>query len=648
MDRPQISTMDSPSQWQGEAFEKAIDNIAEGNQITSKQYNSQANAWNQRITSGLGDIMWRTLWYLHTLVSDVSRRTTLNFWDYPRNDEWWSHDLFLEQADRATISKSPNFNPDNPLWAFRDGWKDESVIRGEERRFTGVPPFGISSNQTPAEIWDDMKRRRGRIGNQNAIDRVRGCRTFTDDGVEYAARVKDVDLHGLPTNSLTRNAREVLQLPRGIRGYYNRLKSYGGRIEPTSPGTLDCRQPDEQEERELPEQPTPDQPEPGNPGEPPDDYPGVPSPPPIGNEEEDDREKDLEGVQGDYRGDYLAGSMDLNATAWDFLLHERGAQYEMIMTAFLAEFRGVNPVGSLQDGIRNTAFDFKRFFASQYLCAPAKAETASVDSAGRTVGYPSITTGWKGADGVNFVLAGVMVKAEDDVQFPMQVNLQTESEAGGETTTQLISLNLTEEVKSAVQYFPGGAVKRVRVISCISTDADGQQTTHTGFADGVSGEYYEALKMRPKVYDAYMLLRIRQASGIGNLRDKDYSDDYFRHGASFGTAINDADEDSPLDDFPPYIVFRRFIKSLARVHAYDRLVGYEVITEDGKEKSVLYFEKAPIRLQDGDMWDNMIHQRTVDAGQQGESEEWAFQITGSCPATPGTGTVFKETAYAQI
>ena len=590
------------SEWTGEDFTKAIDDIQNGRILTSAQYNSLVAALNQRITSGLGDMTWRTLWMLNTLVGDFSQRTILNFYSFPRSDEWWSHHLFLDHFENE-----PQHYPQNPLWVFRDGWPDDS-IRGEKDR---LGTMKVDSG-TAKQVWDRMKPKRGRITTQHAIDRDAGCRVATDTDGDYTVLVKDVDLWGFERDTICYNAREILQLPRRISGYYNRLKTYGGRIVPTEAGTIQC---DNNPQRPDPETPT------GDPGTDPDN-PGVPTPapiPPINEGDPDDG--DPENIQGDYKGDYLASIPAANSQAWDWFTHERGAQYEMIMTAYLAEFRGTSSANDNSVyNIRETAFDFDRFFRSQYLFAPARSDSY----------YPSLTTTFAEAH-EKFVIAGVMIHG--DVSEPTVISMTIEDENGVQHATSLL---LDEDNSSDSRYFPSGSIRKIRLVEDLPS--------------GISAEYYEAFKMLPKIYDAYALLRVRNIVG-GTSADKRSSDDYFQHGALFGGEFADAEEADPLSNFPPYHSIRRFIKSLARVHSYDRLVGYEVIVEDGEQKSVLYYERDAWQIIDGDMWDNMIHKRKSEASAGGVSEEWVWQIGGSCSASSSNAAsarIFKEQAYAQI
>ena len=292
------------------------------------------------------------------------------------------------------------------------------------------------------------------------------------------------------------------------------------------------------------------------------------------------------------------------------------------MTAYLAEFRGTSSVNDNSEyDIRETAFDFDRFFRSQYLFAPARSDAY----------YPALTSTFAEAH-EKFVIAGVMIHVENPEEATTYENhITVEYEDGRE---QMFVLSLDEDNTSASRYFPGGAVRKIKA----------------RLVSGVTGEYYEAFKMLPKIYDAYALLRVRNIIG-GTSADKTASDEYFQHGALFGGEFSDAEKTSPLSDFPPYHSIRRFIKSLARVHSYDRLVGYEVIEEDGVEKSVLYYERDAWQIPNGDMWDNMIHKRKSEASAGGVSEEWVWQIGGSCPASasnPASARIYKEQSYAQI
>ena len=236
---------------------------------------------------------------------------------------------------------------------------------------------------------------------------------------------------------------------------------------------------------------------------------------------------------------------------------------------------------------------------------------------------------------------------EEDTDVPIQIELRDRE---GVVSQRTFNLRLSAGESSAHVYLPSGAVRRIRAVGALP--------------NGVSGEVAEIFTMRPKLYDAYALLRLRQpAILVGKINAKTYSDDYFRTGACLGGAFLDANPDETLSSFPTYETTKKFINSFARVSVFDRLIGYEVVTEqeendDGEmvnvEKSVMYFRKGtlgPGDNEDLDMWIGMYGNRKSTATTRGQTTEWAFQIGGNCGATstnPSSSTIYKTQAYAQI
>ena len=691
------------SEWTGGDFIRAIDNIRAGKQLTSREWNSLADALNQRITSGLGDCSWRIAWCFYSFWRDLV--STNKQFQYPRSDEAFAHWLILNDGytDETIFDGDRGRTPNrfNPMLVFRDGrlssggsrtisatvrdWdgKFRSIpIRGEKRRFQD---FAVSRTGSDYFKWKAMYRRRGRITDAQAQHRTQRCASVThDDGTTEAIQIKDQDLYGFPRHTLTYNAREILQVPRQISGFYGWLKSFGGRIIPTSAPDITCDDASASTpvntpvgnkggDGDFPEVPVVKDPEEGIADR---DTPALP-PETVGDGEDDP----FSPVNGSYQDDYLNQSgVNTDAPAYDYFQHARGTQYEAMMAAFCAEFRGLNPIGDPSVyRIRESAFDFDRFFQSQYLCAPARDSTAIKHTGPygnvTTIGYPALTT-TKSVAATNFVIGGIMFWTGEerndegsrtgnlnpiDEGKTISILVRTEIEGG---ITKDLTITLDNETTSKSRFFPSGAIQSVQVIGSVTTDADGNQTTSAGLPDGILGEYYEAFKMLPKLYDAYALLRVVNSVPEGNQLDKPYSDDYFRWGASFGGAFSDAEKDTSLELFPPYRSMKRFTNSLMRLMAFDRLVGYETISEpkdidnplsEVVQKSVLYFHKDGRDTSGFDIFHGMHGKRVKFARPAGQTSEWVFGFAGSCPADgdddnqPGKSqAIFKLQSYAQI
>ena len=124
----------SKSEWSGDEIVRALDDVSGGKVITSREWNSLAWAINQRIMSGVGDMMWRTGWSLHTLWSDIATNTLeANPYNFPRSDEWWATWAGVPDSDVTSAlnlgDTGRSLNPWNPMHVFRDGFPAPGLTR---------------------------------------------------------------------------------------------------------------------------------------------------------------------------------------------------------------------------------------------------------------------------------------------------------------------------------------------------------------------------------------------------------------------------------------------------------------------------------------------------------------------------------------
>jgi len=146
--------------------------VSEGSPITSAQQNALANAFNQRLLSGLGDPTWRMWWKAYALTREFQQpQGTLS----PAQDEWLEYFMHAAPEDGATTGLL-NFNA--PLPGFVHG-NEELNRDAEDVRLNEL----ITSGSTdPVSQWEQGKAQRG------AYDPVSGnAGAPALDAAEYAS-----------------------------------------------------------------------------------------------------------------------------------------------------------------------------------------------------------------------------------------------------------------------------------------------------------------------------------------------------------------------------------------------------------------------------------------------------------------------------
>ena len=91
--------------------------------VYSQDYNRLALAFNDRLKNGVGDPVWRMLWYAHSLVRGI--RNPSNFL-FAAEDEWWKIYAHIKVASGITwptagAQEPGGVNVSNPLGAFVHG-----------------------------------------------------------------------------------------------------------------------------------------------------------------------------------------------------------------------------------------------------------------------------------------------------------------------------------------------------------------------------------------------------------------------------------------------------------------------------------------------------------------------------------------------
>lgn len=546
--------------------------VAVGAPITSTQYANLAAAYNDRLRSGLGDPGWRIVFYFMGLfvamrngteASDLnplgSQPALSEFFEFyqnvlPQNAEWPATFPGLEEG--ANVS--------NPIMAFCFGSENFDIF-SEDGRLGDV--FVPNPSLTPEELWVYGKQQRGAYDpNTFGI----GSPAFTASTIFYNIRY--------PT------------------GYpYSRFgNSYGG-YQPLPKINFDGS--------------------------------GLPV------ECADDS-----GYSFNYVFTALKeGLSDLTFNSCDYSVYYGGNYYFVIPKAggdatllfkkdytegpytgsgyltkasgdhinrlminqFIKDFRGSIAQRLPDDYDLENAFDFQKFFTTQYFLSPnigAEDESGSViaaypvatfsssASAGALATFADASSSHSFANG--FVMGSCLVYAEG-----LSAAATIEILNGSEVIKTVTATPREDGTFGKIIVFenaPAPALS-VRLASALTLGSGGF----------LKVEATEQAAAKPEIYDAYLLLRLGGAdgglgspegSGTDETGAKEIGDSYFEKGLIAGAAAGVTglygDSQPAVNRNPLYDAARRFSQCV-RIVPRGQLVGYAV--EDGK--SVLWFKR---------------------------------------------------------
>lgn len=311
---------------------------------------------------------------------------------------------------------------------------------------------------------------------------------------------------------------------------------------------------------------------------------------------------------------------------------------ERAMNAFIKDFRGVNQrpeKWTEEDGWNSQAFDFQRFFESQYLLAPAR----GLDIDGTLFErYPRFRTMSLSP------LPGLLRNQNADADaHPIEPGfcgcgaLLTARKLMGAATIEI--LHNGETVLGNLTLTPtiaGSAEEMVMWDPVYSGTISFRLATPATFSTGgyIEAELAELLDYKPQVRDAYVILRIggidfgapTDGTGLDFDRANEIGDVYFNtgcavslysHGGMEGS-LAEANRNAVLDSLRRLSRCVRFIKG-------DDVVGYAV--ENGK--SVLWVRRYAYGLggaTDLDMFDGIADAIAATAPENGFTNEWVATI----------------------
>ena len=495
--------------------------VAAGDAITSTQHNKLAEAYNTRITSGVGDLAWRIAWYLHSATKQVTDPSDLSLW--PGTDEFTKLYGHYEQAhatDWPTTAGEPNIRS-SPLMKFVYG--DSSVVNGragidpEDERLLQGENFQLPVSETPLDpetLWQMAKYQRG------FVDLSQPTEQFAAPALTAAQQ----------HYKITPNPGEKF------------LVSFGGWL-PTPEVVGDCG-----DETEL--------------------LPATEKLEIIFTNQSTGEVRTYYGycpygspgyaqansIRGVYQGPFAyhvylwtGAIVTLSLSEWIIgpfsgpgqLGHGASAFIEQTMHRYLSTFRGSETERG-EDGYNaaKVGFDFQTFFTSQYLLAPSRGtydagppETVQETTATLTLSGPTITAGTKSESGIHtgYVFGGVFVKG---VGLTSEATVKVRVQG-----TVRASVKITPATPTAYVYSSAGVSGSysVSVVSEVTTEASGS----------VYVEVLELQDYKPGIHDAYFLLRLGSAPSAftdsaqtdGDQYDqaKEIGNDYFRHGMIYNT-----------------------------------------------------------------------------------------------------------------
>ena len=582
---------------------KRAPTVETGEKPKSSDWNGLALSVNDHLSKGVGDGTWR-LWYKAvSLFRNI--RGTPDGVTFPSVDEFFT--TFIHAKPGETSPVLDPLNDNNPVASFALGSENGSYPQDDEQRLNAIPASALPS--TPREIWELGKRQRGAIdltlGNE-ASPTLQAARSFantvlanqmqpTSTGYTAFLRkyggvfpfVKSNALCG--TGILFDDENGTYYFSGGAPDYALTFR----RIDGGSPVVFasGC------------------------------EFTGI---------DQDTGQGIVNGanwkavriLDDEYQilqrsgeivhlplAEYIYDPGTENAA----LLHTDALSIAEFMQMFGSGFRGTESerADDAAYRVRNVAFDFDKFFTTQYLLAPAMGETSGntvtpiypyAEASDTSYGPGEVEQDlpWNGsgtpytpANGGSFVCAGCLITATNLTEaVTVEISNPDSSLIVG---TVSVPAGNTERV----QWFDTEVAcdtLRARVVSGVITDG-----TFTPFKI----EFALLERMKPRAQDAYVVLRRGTAKGdVGTLdaighttSAKELSDNYFEHGSIINA--NGIPTQLALEDNPFYETARRTFRERLRLYGRDSFVGYEV---NDAGKSLLYFN----RIVNGvDAWDGL-------------------------------------------
>lgn len=598
----------------------------QGENPTSWHYNRLAKAFNDRLLNGVGDPTWRIFWYSHSLFRNM--RNPSDQFTYPAADEWWKFYAFIDpeknpndQWPTAGPGEAGGANVSNPIMAYVYG-VEAAELESEAFRFGAIT---LSfTGYAPEDVHETEKFSPLFRGVTAADESLFGTVHLPISNFEQWEMAKSQ--RGGITSDASIAYAPALEVPRGFFNF-----NYPAEAPYLKSFTSFQPYPDSGTPQRCPPlcETCPSYPNllykfsPLKPGLPVITFPGS-CMDKVGHVVHIYRGHDVyvvytnagNGRYGrtilkytDYiEGPYSGGGEVSKVT---------GSQIEQSINRYADAFKG-----SLDDRAENDysvctySSDFQRFFSRQYSLAPA---LSTFTGEYLTPIYPSTEANGTGStytilpnddlpldynDEIpeGFCAAGYYVylfRAQPNTTFQLLI-----SHAGGE-----VPINLTtnadgnaEELKYLVAPLYGTITLKNGPTQSIVLSAGDTNPVPFDRQD-LPGKFKFELaiiqKRKPEVVDAYTVLRLASANesldGIDG-RGEDFAgqaailETYFSAGLLTGPLFSVASNDF-VNTNPIYDSARLLVKDNLRMIPREAFRGYEVIEEEGIQKSVLYFSR---------------------------------------------------------
>lgn len=593
--------------------------VIPGSPISSAQWNKLADAFNDRLSQGVGDPTWRLHWYWHSLFRALRLN---NGFSYAPEDEWWkiyAHvDVDNYEFPVASAGMPEGANPGNPINGFVFGNPDQD-IKSEAGRLSYDSVTG-----------EGVKLHDG-VGNPTTDKRKWLV------GAEQRGAVLATDLDDLTLAPALVAARAHFNF--GFFHWYQ--KAYGGFLPgPKHIGTCEGHPDSEEYQLKFTNTAT------GTTT----NYSTCPG--------------DANGVYA-----YTKSSRDFVLIKWDgtitrlpianhtegpytenaFLKHTPGGQLERSLNYFAQPFRGT-AAEQAQSGykVEEKAFDFNKFLTTQYYLSPARGEVNSdgvleavynkfnfdPGTAINSYGLVNETSATSFTTATGFVCAGVLAcRSGGTGEKTFQI------EVGG-SVAGTVTVGASEVSKSLWFATPGTGTVKVKCLTAM------------GASDDFYVEVAELMEYLPENEDAYLVLRLGSASnltydaeGTDTTTPKDISDAYFRHGMVHNANRADVEENNTALNANP--VYRSVAKEVnKRLRMIDRhgIIGYEV---DGSGRSVLTFKREAFGISTADMFTGIgpgttaITSGNLVAGRK-------YKVVGGSSITYNSATIAADATFDAV
>lgn len=532
--------------------------VEEGEALTSAAYNRLAMAFNDRLKAGVGDPVWRLFWYAHSLFRGIRKPSgTLT----PPEDEWWKIYQHITQASgitwpTASPGAAAGVNTVNPMGAFVFG--RTGTIDAEDERLDDIPEYNSAPGGNE-DYWTFGKNQRGLVhrGLDN-LDEAHALRwAAAGDSLQYDAMAFFLKNYGgwIPAPGLTDPDNPLCS--------DNQTHDFTIRFTALTEGLTDKS------------------------------YSTCPSAGVLGYYERHGyyHVVKLNGTTETLKvSDYLEGPYKDNAR----LSRYSGDQLTQALNWFVSEFRGSTGQRDSADMNRLTeGFDFQAFMTRQYALAPAFAwltdsngnliedytsfSAASGDIENTLLTHDGTETKQTAHDG--FVIAGYFAKVTGS--FSGQVELVALREG-----VAVASHTLTTSSRTALHW-----------LESAQSDIEFRLAADLPSGASLTVETAELMDYKPNLTDAYALLRL--ATSLGNSgvdrhgltepTPKTIGTQFLQRGCIISP--NGIGTQTHLTNNPVYEMARRLFGDGLRMLDRQELTGYEVIDDNGIERSVLYFHR---------------------------------------------------------